>query len=70
LAAKAEGRPVIGTFCVYIPEEIVLAAGGICVGLCSGSQGPVPDAEKTLNDSLSQTSREDGDFSVSFSVRN
>ncbi len=48
VAAKAEGRPVIGTFCVYIPEEIVLAAGGICVGLCGGSQGSVPDAEKTL----------------------
>ena len=48
LAAKAEGRPVIGTFCVYIPEEIVLAAGGICVGLCGGSQGSVLDAEKIL----------------------
>jgi benzoyl-CoA reductase/2-hydroxyglutaryl-CoA dehydratase subunit BcrC/BadD/HgdB len=48
LAAKAEGRPVIGTFCVYIPEEIVLAAGGICVGLCGGSQGSVPDAERIL----------------------
>lgn len=48
LAAKEEGRPVIGTFCVYIPEEIVLAAGGICVGLCGGSQGSVPDAEKIL----------------------
>lgn len=48
LEAKAEGRPVIGTFCVYIPEEIVLAAGGICVGLCGGSQGSVPDAEKIL----------------------
>lgn len=48
LAAKAEGRPVIGTFCVYIPEEIVLAAGGICVGLCGGSQGSIPDAEKIL----------------------
>ncbi len=48
LDARKEGRPVIGTFCVYIPEEIVLAAGGICVGLCGGSQGSVPDAEKTL----------------------
>ena len=48
LAAKAEGRPVIGTFCVYIPEEVVLAAGGVCVGLCGGSQGSVPDAEKIL----------------------
>lgn len=48
LAAKAEGRPVVGTFCVYIPEEIVIAAGGVCVGLCGGSQGSVPDAEKIL----------------------
>lgn len=48
LDAKKEGKPVIGTFCVYIPEEIVLAAGGVCVGLCGGSQGSVPDAEKIL----------------------
>ncbi len=48
LAAKKEGRPVVGTFCVYVPEEIIIAAGGICVGLCGGSQGSIPDAEKTL----------------------
>lgn len=46
--AKKEGRPVIGTFCVYIPEEIVVAANGICVGLCGGSPGSIPDAEKIL----------------------
>jgi len=46
--AKKEGRPVVGTFCVYIPEEIVVAAGGICVGLCGGSPGSIPDAEKIL----------------------
>jgi benzoyl-CoA reductase/2-hydroxyglutaryl-CoA dehydratase subunit BcrC/BadD/HgdB len=48
LAVKKEGRPVVGTFCVYIPEEVVVAAGGVCVGLCGGSQGSVPDAEKVL----------------------
>ena len=48
LDAKKEGRPVVGTFCVYIPEEVVVAAGGVCVGLCGGSQGSVPDAEKIL----------------------
>lgn len=48
LDAKKQGKPVIGTFCVYIPEEVVLAAGGVCVGLCGGSQGSVPDAEKIL----------------------
>ncbi|MCX8031452.1 MAG: double-cubane-cluster-containing anaerobic reductase [Thermodesulfovibrionales bacterium] len=48
LEYKKEGRPVVGTFCIFIPEEIVIAVGGICVGLCGGSQGPVPDAEKIL----------------------
>lgn len=48
LAAKESGRPVVGTFCVYIPEEIVVAAGGICIGLCGGSPGSIPDAEKIL----------------------
>ncbi|OGQ96276.1 MAG: 3-hydroxyacyl-ACP dehydratase [Deltaproteobacteria bacterium RIFOXYD12_FULL_57_12] len=48
LAAKKEGRPVVGTFCVYVPEEIIVAAGGVCVGLCGGSQGSIPDAEKVL----------------------
>lgn len=48
LTVKREGRPVVGTFCVYIPEEIVVAAGGVCVGLCGGSQGSIPDAEKIL----------------------
>ncbi|MCL7486738.1 MAG: 2-hydroxyacyl-CoA dehydratase family protein [Desulfobulbaceae bacterium] len=48
LAVKEKGKPVVGTFCVYIPEEVVVAAGGVCVGLCGGSQGSVPDAEKIL----------------------
>lgn len=48
LDAKKEGRPVVGTFCVFVPEELILAAGGVCVGLCGGSQGSIPDAEKTL----------------------
>jgi benzoyl-CoA reductase/2-hydroxyglutaryl-CoA dehydratase subunit BcrC/BadD/HgdB len=46
--AKAEGRPVIGTFCVYVPEEIIQAANGVCIGLCGGSQGSIADAEKIL----------------------
>lgn len=48
MQAKKEGRPVVGTFCVYIPEEIVVAANGICVGLCGGSPSSIPDAEKIL----------------------
>lgn len=48
LDLKKQGHPVVGTFCVFIPEEIIVAAGGVCIGLCGGSQGPVPDAEKIL----------------------
>ncbi len=48
LAVKKSAKPVVGTFCVYIPEEIVVAAGGVCIGLCGGSPGSIPDAEKIL----------------------
>jgi benzoyl-CoA reductase/2-hydroxyglutaryl-CoA dehydratase subunit BcrC/BadD/HgdB len=36
--AKAQGRKVIGTFCVFVPEELVLAAEAVCVGLCAGAE--------------------------------
>jgi benzoyl-CoA reductase/2-hydroxyglutaryl-CoA dehydratase subunit BcrC/BadD/HgdB len=48
VAAKEGGKPVIGTFCVYVPEELIVAAGGVCVGLCGGAQGSIADAEKIL----------------------
>ncbi|PIW17142.1 MAG: 3-hydroxyacyl-ACP dehydratase [Armatimonadetes bacterium CG17_big_fil_post_rev_8_21_14_2_50_66_6] len=38
LDAQAHGRKVIGTFCVYAPEELILAANAICVGLCAGAE--------------------------------
>ncbi len=46
--AKKEGRLVVGTFCVFVPEEIVWAAGGICVGLCAGAEVGFEEAEKVL----------------------
>lgn len=46
--AQAEGRKVFGTFCVYVPDEIVVACNGIVSGLCGGSQFWVPDGEKYL----------------------
>lgn len=45
---QARGRKVVGTFCVYVPDEIVVAADGIVTGLCGGSQFWVPDGEKYL----------------------
>lgn len=32
-----EATKIVGSFCVYVPEEIVLACDGIPVGLCSGA---------------------------------
>lgn len=45
---KSNGGKVVGTFCVYVPEEIVLAAGGTCIGLCAGVEIGVDEAEKVL----------------------
>jgi benzoyl-CoA reductase/2-hydroxyglutaryl-CoA dehydratase subunit BcrC/BadD/HgdB len=48
LNAKQTGRKVIGTFCTYVPEEIILAAGAICVGLCAGGDIGAQQAERYL----------------------
>ena len=45
---KARGGLVVGSFCLYVPEEIVLALGGVLVGLCAGSQFWVPPGEEVL----------------------
>lgn len=45
---KRKGNKVIGTFCVYVPEELVLALGGTYVGLCAGAEIGIDEAEKVL----------------------
>lgn len=45
---RKKGGKVIGTFCVYVPEELILAAGGICIGLCTGADVGAGEAEKVL----------------------
>jgi benzoyl-CoA reductase/2-hydroxyglutaryl-CoA dehydratase subunit BcrC/BadD/HgdB len=37
LDEKAAGRKIVGSYCVFVPEEIVLAANATLVGLCSGA---------------------------------
>ncbi len=44
--AKNNGKKVIGTFCVYVPEELVLAVDGVCIGLCAGADVGADEAEK------------------------
>jgi benzoyl-CoA reductase/2-hydroxyglutaryl-CoA dehydratase subunit BcrC/BadD/HgdB len=46
--AKAQGKKVIGTFCVFVPEELTLAANAIQVGLCAGAEIGKEAAEKVL----------------------
>jgi benzoyl-CoA reductase/2-hydroxyglutaryl-CoA dehydratase subunit BcrC/BadD/HgdB len=45
---KAAGRKVIGSFCVFVPEEIVRAADATLVGLCTGADVATQEVEKFL----------------------
>lgn len=45
---QKKGGKVFGTFCVYVPDEIIFAAGGIATGLCGGAQFWVPAGEQVL----------------------
>lgn len=46
--ARATGRKVIGTFCLFVPDELILAADAISVGLCAGADFGIEEAEKLL----------------------
>jgi benzoyl-CoA reductase/2-hydroxyglutaryl-CoA dehydratase subunit BcrC/BadD/HgdB len=48
LDEKAAGRKIIGSYCVFVPEEIVLAANATLVGLCSGADFVTDEVEKLL----------------------
>jgi benzoyl-CoA reductase/2-hydroxyglutaryl-CoA dehydratase subunit BcrC/BadD/HgdB len=45
---KRQGGFVVGTFCTFVPEELVIAAGGICVGLCAGAEWSTPEVDQLL----------------------
>jgi len=46
LEAKKERKKIIGTFCVYVPEELILSLDGVCIGLCAGAEVGSDEAEK------------------------
>jgi len=48
LDEKAAGRKIVGSYCVFVPEEIVLAANATLVGLCSGAEFATEAVEKLL----------------------
>ncbi len=46
LETKSKGNKVIGTFCIYVPDEIALAADITPIALCGGTNFSIPYAEK------------------------
>ncbi|KPK64718.1 3-hydroxyacyl-ACP dehydratase [candidate division WOR_3 bacterium SM23_42] len=46
IEARKNGKKFIGTFCIYVPDEIAMAADAIPVALCGGSQFSIPYGEK------------------------
>ena len=45
---KEKNIPFVGTFCTYTPNEVIMAAGAIPVGLCSFSDETIAEAEQDL----------------------
>ena len=48
LDEKTAGRKVVGTYCVFVPEEIVLAANATMVGLCAGADFAMDAVDQVL----------------------
>jgi benzoyl-CoA reductase/2-hydroxyglutaryl-CoA dehydratase subunit BcrC/BadD/HgdB len=45
---RKQGGKVVGTYCLYVPEEIVRAAGAWCVGICAGAEWAYDKVEQVL----------------------
>jgi len=45
---KKKGKKVVGTFCLYVPDEIIFAAGADRVILCGGRDDTIQAAEEFL----------------------
>ncbi len=46
IEARANGKKFVGTFCIYVPDEIAMAANAVPVALCGGTQFSIPYGEK------------------------
>ncbi|MBI4835392.1 MAG: 2-hydroxyacyl-CoA dehydratase [Planctomycetes bacterium] len=51
-SAKAHDKKIVGIFCEYTPREIIMAAGGVPVCMCGGSNQTISAAEEDLPSSL------------------
>ncbi|MEM3586243.1 MAG: double-cubane-cluster-containing anaerobic reductase [Candidatus Jordarchaeaceae archaeon] len=48
LDAKDNGKKIVAYFCLYVPEELVIASNAVLVGLCGGSNFVDQEAEEVL----------------------
>ncbi|UNC90872.1 double-cubane-cluster-containing anaerobic reductase [Candidatus Contubernalis alkaliaceticus] len=48
IESRDKNRKVIGIYCTYCPQELILAAGAVPVGLCGTRPDPIPAAEEAL----------------------
>ncbi len=42
---RDKGGKVVGAFCVFVPEDVTMALGGVQVGLCAGADFAVPASD-------------------------
>jgi len=45
---RAGGGKVVGTYCLYVPEELIRAAGAWSVGICAGAEWAYDQVEQVL----------------------
>lgn len=45
---REQGKKVVGMYCTYSPQELIMAAGAYPVSLCGTKQEPIGAAEKVL----------------------
>jgi len=48
ISGKTKGLKVVGTYCTYCPQELILAAGAVPISLCGTKEEPIAAAEETL----------------------
>lgn len=41
-------KPIVGTFCTFVPRELIRAAGAVPISLCGGTDATIPAAEADL----------------------
>ena len=49
---KDNGGKIVGTYCSFVPTELIIAAGAIPVSLCATSEEPISAAEAHLPSNL------------------